>query len=121
MGRVKPNDPSAHWCWMWMPMGEVQSDGAPFRLAVAASNEDQLPEAFFDLGPVAFVEHTGRPAPAELHVDARTVTLEPGSEMAFHCPLPAIEGENTKVCIDFWDSGSNESRSLNCRISPGRR
>jgi hypothetical protein len=117
IGSVCPNIPEMEWGWTWFCVGELKSDGAPMRLAVAAVNKAKLPNAYFDMGEIVFVEHSGRPAFDRLDVLKQTFEMAPYSEKTFPISLPALKGENNMVSFSFWDSVMNDARTLRYRFN----
>jgi hypothetical protein len=116
IGEVQPNDPSATWGWAWLPAGSLQSDGQPFRLTVSAYNNDLLARASFSMGPVIFIEDNKGGLSPQTNSHQTTIGLDPHSMQQVTFPLPTMQGNNTYLTVEFWDSAANESRTLSCRI-----
>ena len=113
IGTVRGSDPSLDgWGWHWRHAGLVQSDGSPFRLTITAQNRN-LPEAWFNMGYVAFVpagEHPETPV-IHLRIDANTTQSVP-------LDVSHLERARRVVLIEATDPTQHEVRSILFMLTP---
>ena len=107
IGTLEPNDPAGSRGWGWRRVGEVNSSGEPFRLTVAAYNDDQLPVAYFNLDRMLFVR-----AECSFETERFEVKLEPFEEKQFTFSADMGEYVQKRIDIETFDPAINQFRSI---------
>ena len=113
IGTVKGNNPSGTTGWTWREVGEIVSDGEPFRLVVSAYNDDHLEKAYFDIDRVMFVpreEEEVRSSPIE--PERFEITLSPREEKQYTLTGDLGASRMKQIDIELFDTESKESRRV---------
>jgi hypothetical protein len=112
IGTVKGNNPSAVNGWAWRKVGELQCEGEPFRLVVAARNDDNLPRAFFDLGSVMFVPVEDHVPVSPVEAERFEVTLGPFEEKQYTRSSSLGEYQIKRIDVELFHAASKEFRNI---------
>jgi hypothetical protein len=112
IGEVKGNDPSGAFGWTWRRVGEFRCDGEPFRLVVAAYNDDNLPKAYFDLDRVMFVRAEDHTPSSPVETERSDVTLRPFEEKTYTISGSLGEYRSKRIDIELFDTVSKEFRNI---------
>jgi hypothetical protein len=117
IGTLRGNNPSGKSGWTWRRVGDFRCDGEPFRLVVAAYNDDNVPKAYFDLGRVMFVRAEEHTSSSPVETERFDVTLLPFEEKTYTVAASLGEYQSKRIDIELFDKESKESRNIFFHVS----
>ncbi len=112
VGTVKGNNSSGRLGWTWRRVGEFQCDGEPFRLTVAAYNDDNLLKAYFDLDRVMFVRAEDSAPSSPLETEGFEETLRPFEQKEHTISASLGEHQIKRIDIELFDTASRQFRNI---------
>jgi len=112
IGVVEGNDPAGSSGWVWRDVGPFHTDGQPFRLAVSAHNDDGLAEAWFNLGPVIFVERENHSVPENVPGKQVDIAATPAATQSFEGSSQVAPGHTRRTDIEVYDPARRQYRHI---------
>jgi hypothetical protein len=112
IGVVPGNNPSGVAGWTWRRVGDLQCDGKPIRLVIAAYNDDNLPRAYFDIDRVMFVPSDKGAPELSPETNEFNVILDPFEDKPYTIVSSLGKYRSKRIDIELFDTASGESRNI---------
>lgn len=112
LGVVRGNNPSGITGWTWRRVGAFQCDGEPFRLVVAAHNDDGLDKAYSNIGRVMFVRTLDGEPLSPVEAEQFDATLLPLEEKEYTISSSLGEYATKRIDVEFVDEETRQFRNI---------